>query len=117
MLAVMAVAVGVLYWRGHRHAAVGLAGFALLNVVLAAAWPAAFLWHAGLWRKLGRAGAYVVGGLSLGLFYYVVVSAAAAVLRAFDRRPLQMDFDGDDASYWREPETGPSSEDEYLRQF
>ncbi len=117
MLGLMAVFGALAWWRGHRIAACVLAGLAAANVLAAALAPGLFRAHARLWEKLGEAGLYVIGTVTLTLFYYLLVSPAALVLRLLGRRPLKLRFPGPEPSYWGEPEERPDSEAEYERQF
>ncbi|MHC4789233.1 MAG: hypothetical protein ACYS8K_08555 [Planctomycetota bacterium] len=117
MLAVMALFAGIAWWRGHRTAAACLGAFAVANVLLAALWPGAFRTHAGLWEKLGRAGALVVGTVALTAAYYLLFAPAALVLKALGRRPLKLRFPGSEKTYWETAEQRPDSEAGYGKQF
>lgn len=117
MLAVMAVFGALAWWRGHRTVAACLAGFALVNVLLAAVLPCAFRWHAAAWEKLGRAGALVIGTVALTLAYYLLFAPVALLLRLVGKRPLKLRFPGPEASYWSDVEERGEAEARYRRQF
>jgi len=108
---------GFAWWRGHRTAAAVLAAFALANVVLAVLAPRAFHWHAGLWEKLGRAGAFVMGAVALTLAYFLLFTPAALLLRLLGREPLKLRFPGPQGTCWSDVAERSRSEADYRKQF
>jgi len=117
MLALMAVFGGIAWWRGHRGVAVFLAAFAAANALAAAFCPALFHRHAGLWQKVGKAGAVVIGTVALTLAYYLLFTPAALALKLLRVEALKLRFPGPRGSHWKEVDERHRGETDYRRQF
>jgi hypothetical protein len=117
MLAVMFIFGAFAWWRGHRTAAVVLAGLALTNALLAAFAPRAFDWQARLWERPGKAGAFLISTIALTLAYFLLFTPGALLLRLLRKEPLKLRFPGPEATYWAEVDERGRSEAGYRRQF
>jgi hypothetical protein len=117
MLIIMGIFAGIALWRGHRLVAAVLGTYALINVLMAVAWPRGFRGHARFWEWLGRGGAAFIGTVSLTILYFVLFTPAAAVIRLLGRRPLELRFRSDEQTYWHDVEQKDRTESDYKRQF
>ena len=117
MLIIMGIFTAIALWRGHLIVAAALGAYALINILMAAAWPRGFHAHARFWAVLGRGGAAVVGTVLLAVLYFVLFTPAALVLRLVGRRPLELRFRTDEPTYWLDVPEKERTEAEYKRQF
>ncbi|MBF0447575.1 MAG: hypothetical protein HQL67_05180 [Magnetococcales bacterium] len=64
-----------------------------------------------LWTRFGLLLNRITSPIILGLFFFVVLFPIALIMRLFGKRPLELAFDKDRASYWIEKEpAGPEPE-------
>ncbi len=110
MAAALAVLAGIVAWQGSR-AAWGLLAAAVL--VGAVAWRRASLLAPAnrLWTRFGLILHRLVSPIVLGVVFFLVLTPMALLMRAFGKRPLELGFRPDLASYWIDRgDPGPAPE-------
>jgi hypothetical protein len=99
-LGVMAVAAAALFLRGHRRAALVLAGMAAVVLVLSLAAPDTLATLQGLVARAGTKLSSALGIVTLTIVYLLVFVPGALWLKIWRIDPLNRRFPGQKGSNW-----------------
>ena len=70
-----------------------------------------------IWFVFGLALHKIVSPLVMGLLFFLTVTPTGLLMRVFGKKPLQLDFDREAASYWIEREPPGPPPGSMKRQF
>ena len=105
------------FWREHPVRAVVLASASVL--VLACTFVAFPLWLRlfRLWMKLAEALSWVMTRVLLSVFFYVVLTPIALLMRLLGKAPLDLAWKDGKTTYWIDKEEVEYSTERYSKQF
>ncbi|HQK94587.1 MAG TPA: SxtJ family membrane protein [Armatimonadota bacterium] len=103
---------GLLYWRGHGAAAMGLVGAGGLAAILGLTGTQMALPVYWAWMGLAFAMGHVMTRLLLGIAYFGIITPMGLAMRALGRDRLRLRRQS--GTYWRPVPPGSS---DYERQF
>lgn len=108
MAIILAVAAGILPWRGHwpGPACMAMSG---LSVAIAVLCPRLLMPLEWAWMRLGRGLGVISTFLILTLTYYLLLTPIGLVMRLAGKPGLKLNWDRHASSYWEPIEIdGPS---------
>lgn len=110
--------IGVLkWWSGGGHVAAYLIGVAALFFCAAMLKPGWLGPLNRLWLKFGLVLYRLVNPVVMAVFFLVVITPVALLLRAFGKRPLRLAMEPDAPTYWIERRPPGPAPETMTRQF
>jgi Saxitoxin biosynthesis operon protein SxtJ len=110
-------ALGAILLLRHRSAApyfLAIGGFLIVAGLIA---PRTLKYIYVVWMSLAIVLGFVVSGILLTLFFFLVITPIGLVARCFGNDFLSLKLDRTAASYWIPREHKPKTQAEYERQF
>ena len=92
-------------------------GIALLLVLISLVSPDTLRPAYRAWMVLARALGWFVTRLFLSVFFYVMITPIAIVMRLLGKRPLDLDFTRRASTYWVEKAHSEEQMERYTRQY
>lgn len=103
------------YWYKNRVFNVGMLSVAAVFAILGAGCPRLLLWPYKAWMLLAFVLNFFVMRILLGVFFYLVITPVAVLMRVCGKRPLAVKPDPACDSYWEKVPQTPK--ERYLNQF